>query len=121
RLATAAVLVASACSSHVYSPPARPMPLESSATLPAGKTSVGGELGSSSAIFGPNLSSQAARVRHGIADGVELSAEGSHLHVDGTSAAGVDQNAYAGSLGVKINPGTKHFALTASTGYGTAA
>jgi hypothetical protein len=117
----AAVLVASACSTHVYSPPARPLPLESSATLPAGRTSVGGEIGKSSAIFGPDLSSQAVRVRHGFGGGFEVSADGSHLHVDGTSTAGVDQNAYAGALGAKINLGTKHLALTASTGYGTAA
>ncbi len=117
----AAVLVASACSTHVYSPPARPMPLETSATLPAGRTSIGGEIAKSGAIFGPELSSQAARVRHGFGGGVEVSAEGSHLRVDGTSASGVDQDAYAGAVGVKVNLGTRHLALTASTGYGTAA
>jgi len=82
RVTIVAMPLLAGCNSTLFSPPARPMPLESAATLPRGDTGIHVEGGSHGRMFGPNLLSGTARVRHGIAEDVDVAAEVSTMHVD---------------------------------------
>src|SRR5437868_6870683 len=75
---------ATGCNRHIFSPPARPMQLESSATLPEGDTGVQLEGGTHAAVFGPTLVSGTLRVRHGLTDDFEGSIDASFIHVRST-------------------------------------
>lgn len=97
RLAPA-FLLAAGCAHHVYSPPARMMPLESVATLSRGETGVQGEFGGASWINGTTAS---LRARRGVTERVELSGEASAVHVGRDSAAGTNRNGYALRAGAK--------------------
>ncbi len=70
------------CNSTLFSPPARPLPLESAATLPRGDTGIQAEGGTHGRLFGPDVLSGTLRVRHGIADDVDVAAEVSAMHLD---------------------------------------
>jgi hypothetical protein len=94
----AALSLATGCVHHVYSPPARMLPLESAATLPPGEKSVQGELGGVSWIDGATAS---VRARRGFTESVDGSVEGSVLHVGRKSSAGTHPNAYAVRAGAK--------------------
>ncbi len=94
----AALSLMTGCAYHVYSPPARMLPLESAATLQPGETGIQGEAGGVSWIDG---ATGAVRVRHGFTDRVEASAEASVLHVGHQSAAGTNPNAFTLRIGTK--------------------
>lgn len=94
----AAISLATGCVHHVYSPPARMLPLESAATLSPGETSVQGEFGGVSWINGATAS---VRGRRGITDDLDASVEWSVLHVGRESAAGTHPNAYAVRAGAR--------------------
>ncbi|OJY25749.1 MAG: hypothetical protein BGO98_34585 [Myxococcales bacterium 68-20] len=82
RVSLVAMPLLVGCNSTVFSPPARPMPLESAATLPMGDTGIQVEGGTHGRIFGPDLLSGTVRVRHGIAEDVDATGEVSAMHVD---------------------------------------
>ena len=92
------LLLMAGCGHHVYSPPARMLPLESVATLSRGETGVQGELGGASWIDGTTAS---IRARRGVTERTEVSAEASVLHVGRRSAAGTNRDGYAGRAGAK--------------------
>jgi hypothetical protein len=94
----AALSLATGCVHHVYSPPARMLPLESAATLPPGEKSVQGELGGVSWIDGATAS---VRARRGFTESLDGSVEGSVLHVGRKSVAGTHPNAYSVRAGAK--------------------
>jgi hypothetical protein len=98
RLAALLPLVAG-CAHHVYSPPARMLPLESVATLSRGETGVQGELGGVSWIDGTTAS---IRARRGFTERTEVSAEASVLHVGRRSAADTNRDGYALRAGGKF-------------------
>jgi hypothetical protein len=81
RFTLVAMPLLAGCNSTLFSPPARPMPLESAATLPLGDTGIQVEGGSHGRMFGPDLLSGTVRVRHGIAEDVDVAAEVSTMHV----------------------------------------
>jgi hypothetical protein len=97
RLAALLPLMAG-CAHHVYSPPARMLPLESVATLPRGETGVQGEFGGVSWIDGATAS---IRARRGFTDRAEVSAEASVLHVGHRSAAGTKRDGFGARAGAK--------------------
>jgi hypothetical protein len=105
------------CAHHVYSPPARMLPLESVATLPRGGTGVQGEFGGVSWIDGTTAS---IRVRRGLTEQAEVSAEASVLHVGRRSAAGTNRDGYALRAGAKY-AATSWLAFAGGLGGGTSA
>lgn len=90
------------CNSTLYSPPARPMPLESAATLPRGDTGVQIEGGLHGRVFGPNIYAGTARVRHGLAEDVDVAAEVSAMHVDVDRAVRASTSIYSARGGAKV-------------------
>lgn len=82
RSTALAVPFLAGCNSTLYSPPVRPMPLESAATLPAGDTGLQIEGASHDRIFGPTILSGTVRVRHGVTEDVDVSADVSMMHLD---------------------------------------
>lgn len=107
------------CSHHVYSPPARTLPLESMASVGRARTALAleGARHSINVPFGYGASSGTARFRHGVAENVDLSLEGHIIHIDGDPAADVDQNIYALRIGTKYMVNSA-FALTGGWGMG---
>jgi hypothetical protein len=100
--APCAFLIALAgCNSTLYSPPARPMPLESAATLPAGDIGLQVEGGVHGRAFGPTILAGSARVRHGLARDLELAVDASALHV-GVEAGHHPRAIYSARGGAKV-------------------
>lgn len=120
-LALALVALASAgCNHHVFSPPARTMPLESPETLAPGETGVAVEGTHHGEVFGPDVTGGTLRVRHGLVEDVDGVAEAGVLHVHGDSEAGTHPNAYSLRLGTKFQL-VEHFAFTMGVGGGGSA
>lgn len=108
------------CNHHVFSPPARTMPLESPATLPPGDTGAAVEGTHHGEVFGPEVSTGSLRIRHGLAEDLDGVAEANVLHVHGDSEAGTHPNAYSLRLGAKLRL-VEHFAFTMGAGGGGSA
>jgi len=110
------------CTPHVYSPPARTIPLETSASVGEGATSVQGSFGGSAAVFGPGAWHAGARVAHGVSASTELDVEGNATIIE--EGHGVQSDAHRGiyslRLGVKQSF-SPHFALSFGLGGGGSA
>lgn len=89
------------CNHHVYSPPARALPMESVAPVGEGRVGVAGEAALHGTVFGPGLTSGGGRVRVSPHEDVDVSVEGNVLHVRGNPAEDLDQNAYSARVGAK--------------------
>jgi hypothetical protein len=114
-------LVLVGCSHTVYSPPARPLPLETAATLPPRDTGIQIEGGTHSTIFDPRLLSGTVRVRHGLEDDLEAAFEASVVHVDvDAPASGTSRNIHSIRAGLKYRV-WKHFAVAGGFGGGYSA
>ena len=115
------LLLCSGCVQNVYAPPARVLPLESSATVPEGYTAVSGEFaGSAAALTTPLILSATGRVRHGIHESLEVSGEASVVHLrDPRSVSDANPNLYSLRAGVKRGF-SQHFAITGGLGGGYA-
>lgn len=126
RLASAVVLALVAasfgCSRHAFSPPARALPIETPQTLEPGQTSVQGEASSNGALFGPDVAVGTARVRHGVAEDVDVTGEATVMHVSGSGGEGVstNPNIYSARVGVKHRL-SSWFAVGAGLGGGGSA
>lgn len=72
----------SACTTHLFSPPARMIPLETVATLPAGRAGVAVEGGIGGGIFGPGVTMGTVRLRRGLVENLDVSVEGNLLILD---------------------------------------
>lgn len=94
--------IAAGCHNHVYSPPARTLPLETARILENDRTAVQFGGGGHGAVFGFSAASGSVRVSRGVSDRAEGSIEGTALHVDGDSLAGTDPWVYALRGGVKL-------------------
>lgn len=105
------LLMASGCTTHLYSPPARLVPLETSAVLPRGATGIQGEVGGGGGLFGPTLFAGSLRVRRAVTEQIEIVSEGNLLLVE--DRHGVPSL----RVGVKYAP-IMHVALTAGLGAG---
>lgn len=122
RLLVLALLFATAgCNRHVYSPPARVLPIETARTARADVTGVAIDTGPSGALFGPSLWSGTGRVRRSVAPGTDVVAEGTVLVVTSTDD---DEGVTAPHRGVYVlRAGVKHelaqhFALVGGLGGG---
>lgn len=89
------------CTRQMFSPPSRALPLETPATLDPGKSGLQLEGSGNGAMFGPDVYVGTARVRHGVAKDVDVSGEGTVMHLDSKEPVGTHPNAYAVRGGVK--------------------
>lgn len=114
KVAPLAALLATACTPFALSPPARTLPLESSATLDEGDLAVQAAAGPHQAI-GRYGAEAAARVRYGVVEHVEAQAEASYAYID----YGDERSPHlgAGRLGLKYAP-IEHLAFVAGLGAG---
>ena len=108
------------CHAHAFSPPARALPLESSAALGEGRTGLAVETGMDAEMLGPTLLTAAGRARHGLGDGVEVGVEGTVLRVMDRGPARESPNIYGLRAGGKYAP-VPHFALGFGLGGGASA
>ena len=110
------------CNSAVFSPPARPLPLESAATLPRGDTGIQAEGSANPEVLGPNVLAGSVRVRHGLTDDVDVEVGGSVMHVaaDTKREVPVSTGIYAARGGAKVRLASP-LAITAGFGGGYSA
>lgn len=109
------------CQTTVFSPPARPMPLETAATLPPGDTGIQVEGGNHSSVFRPQLWSGTLRVRHGLSENIDLALEASAVHIDADASSNpTSRNLHSLRGGLKYRV-MKHFAVAGGVGGGYSA
>lgn len=90
-----------ACSHHVYSPPARFLPLETAATLPPGEVGLALEGNGGGIFWGGEVAGGTARVRVGKYENLELSGEGSAHFVLNEGSGDDHRGVYAARVGSK--------------------
>jgi len=120
RRALASLLLCTACNTHVFSPPAGSFPIESAATVGAGRKSVGVDLAFASPVFGPSFSTYRASYRHGLGETLEVSAAPSMIWIAGSSAADSHPGIYAVRAALKYAP-IPHVAAAFGLGTGASA
>jgi hypothetical protein len=108
------------CSQNVYSPPARPFPLESARTSGTGHTGVDVTASAHANLFGPSLVAMSVRGRQGVTEQIDVTVDGSAARVDEESVAGTERDIYFGRVGAKYNPDHSVIAFTAGAGGGYA-
>lgn len=113
----AVALALAGCNHHVHSPPARALPLESVAPVGRDRVGLALEGAAHGELFGPGVSSGASRLRVSPHDDVDISVEGTVMHVQGRPAKAIDQNIYAVRLGAKYRA-LSWLALTGGLGGG---
>jgi hypothetical protein len=102
-VATATTLMG--CNAHVYSPPARIAPMESSKPVAEGTTSGGVSGGSQGELFGPETLSATAKVRHGVTEHSEVGVDANFMVVDDSQAAAdIDPTIWSARVGGKWAP-----------------
>ena len=117
----AAMLAAlSGCTPQIYSPPASPVLLESSATVGKARTAAFANAGGHGALFGPEVVAGQGGLRVGVGDDVGLSATGSTLVALGGESGDPHPGAYALRLGAKYTP-IEHLAVVGGVGGGRSA
>lgn len=115
--ALAVAALATACAPFSLSPPARMLPLESSATLDEGQASVQASGGPHEAVRHTSGHGSVA-VSYAPVDHLELQLEGSYIHVDYGDERGPHLG--AARVGLKIAP-VEHLSLALGVGAGSGA
>lgn len=105
----AAVILVTACSHHVYSPPARGPTLRTVHTLQPGSTAVQVNAHAQSALFDPDVYGGSLGVRHGLSREIEVGVDATFLHLSGQSGAKVDRSIYATRVEGRFNPRRNRF------------
>lgn len=117
RPALVAALALAGCTPYSLSPPARALPLESSATLAEGESAVQVSGGLHNGL-GPVGGSGEVSVRHGLLPQLELQLDGSYSYVQYPDER--SPHIGAGRAGLKVAP-VEHLAFVAGVGAGGAA
>jgi hypothetical protein len=99
-----ALLLLAACDTHAYSPPAGGFPIESAATLGAGRRSAGADFSWATAVFGPSVSATRASYRHGLTDQLDVSVEPSLIWIEGATRGDSHHGIYTLRGAVKYAP-----------------
>ncbi|MBX3249585.1 MAG: hypothetical protein KF901_20580 [Myxococcales bacterium] len=108
------------CAPHLYSPPGRSLPLEGAATVAPGETALQLEGGVSGAVFGPTVAHGTARVRHGVAEDIEVVVEGNAVLFENGWSTDAHRGVYGARVGAKLGF-SPHFAFTFGAGAGGSA
>jgi hypothetical protein len=120
RHVVALLIATTACSQQVYSPPSQAFSVSPLAALPQGRKAVDLELSHHAQIFDPGINAGAARLRAGIGQNTEVSAEGTAIGVDDHGPSTADRSLYTGRVGVRTSPGKGGLSLFAGLGGGFA-
>ncbi len=120
HLLVAPLLVASACSQRVYSPPSQTFALGGIRSLEAGQNALDLEVSSHSQIFDPAVVALDGRWHAGIGDNAEASVEGTAHRVDDSGPSTADRTFYSGRAGLRVNPGRSGATFFAGAGGGFA-
>lgn len=117
-VATLLLALLGGCLAYVHSPPGRSFPLESPKTLHQRETGIQLEAGGGIEA-GVGLPGFNVRVRHGIIDKLDGSAEFGYqrIRTEGFYIASSDRNVFTGRLGLKYAP-IEHIAFTAGLAAG---
>jgi hypothetical protein len=108
-----------ACSHHVYSPPARLVPLQSPRTLAPGVTALDVEGAASGVAFSAGIYSGTLGISRGFADNIEVAGQLTYAQLGEASPAGTQTNGFTGHVGVKWAPIPKHLAFSTGVGGGS--
>lgn len=114
------LLVTTACSQRVYSPPSQVFAVTPIAALPQAKQSLDVEVSRHAAIFDPPLDAGAGRLRFGIGNNTEVSLEGTAAALRDDGPSPEPRTFYTGRAGVRTNPGQSPFTFFAGAGGGFA-
>ena len=120
-LLVALVLSSSAgCQRHIFSPPARTVPLDAPRVLAPGETAINVTGSHTDSIFDANVDGGTLGVRRGLTERVELQAEASGYHVDADdqTRASISRTAVAGRVGTKVALYGKHVSALGGLGGG---
>jgi len=112
----ALLVVLTACTQHLYSPPTQAYALAPVHALPGGSRALDLEGSSHSQIFDPAFEAGSARLRTGLGEDAELSVEGMLGAVADGGPSTADRHVYAGRTAARFNPG--HGAISFTTGLG---
>jgi hypothetical protein len=113
-----ALVACAGCSHNVYTPPARAFPLETPRTLPAGAYGIAIE--GSAHGENPSIGAGTVRVRRGIVENVEASAEVTYARVSDETAADTNPSLFAARAGARLRPDElQSVGVTAGLGAGT--
>ncbi len=102
RIISASVVLVAACTHNVYTPPTRAFPLEPPATLKAGN--YGLQLEASGHGTSPDVGAGTVRLRRGIEDNLEASAELTYGKAGNELATDTRRSMIAGRAGARLRP-----------------
>lgn len=92
-------LLGSGCSRHVYSPPARMLPIEDALGPSAGGVNLGVQGSGSGTVFGPTIAAAGLHVDVGVSDRIDLVGEGTFMNLDGSGDQPIDSPRTDGAAG----------------------
>lgn len=118
--ALVALLGATGCNRHIFSPPARTVPLDAPRVLNPGETAINVTGSQTSSVFDADLNGGTVGVRRGLTERVELQAEASGYRVSTNeeTRANISRNAVAGRVGTKVGLIGRHASAFAGLGGG---
>ena len=112
-----AVVVLSACTHNVYTPPSRAFPLETPQTLKAG--AYGGQFEVSQHGKSPDIGAAALRVRRGIEDNLEASVELTYAKATNATVADTSPHLFAARAGIRMRSEESGASVGGGIGAGT--
>lgn len=119
---TAAVLLLlTACSQRVYSPPGQSFSLSPVHSLRPGHSALEVEASRHAAIFDPAVNVLDARYRRGLEENAELTLEGAAHQVEDSGPSQAAREFFSGRAGVRVSPAAGDASLFAGAGGGFAA
>lgn len=118
--AVVVLLLASACSQQVYSPPAQTFALSPVHSLAQAHSALEIEASRHADIFDPAVHVLDGRYRHGIGEGAEVSLEGAAHQVEGNGYSKAARDFYSGRAGISVSPEAGDARIFAGAGGGFA-
>lgn len=108
------------CQRHIFSPPARTVPLDAPRVLAPGETAINVTGSHTDSVFDANVNGGTLGVRRGLTERVELQAEASGYHVDADeqTRASISRTAVAGRVGTKVGLFRRHVSAFGGLGGG---
>lgn len=120
RTAAVAMLLASACSQQVYSPPAQTFAVSPVHSLAAQRAALEIDASRHAQIFDPAIDVIDGRYRRGIGEGAEISLEGAAHQVEANGTSKAARDFYSGRAGISVSPDAGDARLFAGAGGGFA-
>lgn len=100
RVGPLAIALVTACTTEVFTPPARPMPLTGAVAPGLGKHDVQLDASSAGVVMGPGITAGNLRYRHGVAGSTALTVDAGLVHVRDGGGGSFDPQAGMARVGV---------------------